>query len=142
MGKFILKHKIFNLWNYGGKSRREANIKFLTYLHTHLLHIRGFDKSVQSLRDGITSRLFLVSGNSWRITHQISVRQIYYSMFGVHLNRSSIVICEKMNEKEFCVMIKHYFLRGKMAQESKAKFDKYDESVPGLSSFALVSWVV
>lgn len=36
----------------------------------------------------------------------------------------------KVDEKEFHVMIKHYILKAKTAQESRAKVDKYDESVP------------
>ena len=30
-----------------------------------------------------------------------------------------------MGKREFCVLIKHYFLRGKTFSETKAKLDKY-----------------
>ena len=59
---------------------------------------------------------------------------LFYSTFDVHLNRSSTVICEKSDEKEFRVVIKHYFLKGKALQETKAKLDKHynESSIPSI----------
>ncbi len=40
-----------------------------------------------------------------------------------------------MNEKEFCVVIKYDFLKGKTVKETKAEFDKHYDS-------SLLIWIV
>jgi DNA-binding ferritin-like protein len=40
-----------------------------------------------------------------------------------------------MDEREFLVLIKHYFMKGKSFQETKEKFDKhYGESAPSIGT--------
>jgi hypothetical protein len=40
---------------------------------------------------------------------------------------------QKMDEREFCVLIKHYFMKGKSPQETKEKLDKHHgESAPSI----------
>jgi hypothetical protein len=45
-------------------------------------------------------------------------------VLGVRLNRKSRVF-QKMDEREFRVLIKHYFMKGKSPQETKEKLDKH-----------------
>jgi len=66
--------------------------------------LRGwFEKSVRSQRVGTTGayRLFSVSSISWRNTHQVSAKSVYYSVFGVRLNRKSRVISKKWTKENF-----------------------------------------
>ena len=45
--------------------------------------------------------------------------------------QSTLQFFAKMEKSEFCVLIKHYFLRGKPLSETKAKLDKYySDSAP------------
>ena len=79
------------------------------------------------------SMLFSASSVSWRNTHQVSAESVYYSVFGIRLNWKSRVISKKW-KKEFRVLIKHYFMKGKSPQETKEKLDKhYGKSAPSIS---------
>lgn len=54
-------------------------------------------------------------------------------MFGIRVNQESRVIFQEMDEMEFRVVIKHYFMKGKTPQETKEKLDKhYGESAPSI----------
>jgi transposase len=54
-------------------------------------------------------------------------------VFGVHLNQKSGVISKKIDEREFRVLIKHYFMKGESPLEIKEKLDKhYGKSAPSI----------
>jgi hypothetical protein len=57
---------------------------------------------------------------------------VRYSIF----SEATLVCCEKMDKKEFRVLIKHYFLAKNNTVETKVWLDKhYSDSAPAKSTF-------
>lgn len=52
------------------------------------------------------SRLFSVSSISWKNTHQVSARSVYFSVFGVRLNRGSRVISKKCMKENLAAKLR------------------------------------
>jgi hypothetical protein len=63
----------------------------------------------------------------------VSAKSVYYSAFGVRLNKKKPCNFQRMDKGEFRVLIKNYFMKGKSPQETKEKLDKhYGKSAPSI----------